>query len=111
MHKLKSPPYITGASHRDIKTDINKPPITATESGLRRSVPLPMPIASGRKPKTSASIVISIGLKRSLAARKTDDGLRDELTAPLICLDLANIRIALLVETAKTKRIPIYKFL
>ena len=94
-------------THKDIKTDISSPPITAIERGLRRSVPLPMPIAKGKKPKISASIVINIGRSRSRAARKTDEGPGDDAAAPLICLDLAKIRIALFVEIAKTKRIPI----
>src|SRR5882724_950769 len=47
-----------------------KPPTIAMPSGWRSSAPSPVPSASGTAPKMAASVVIRIGRRRRLAARK-----------------------------------------
>jgi hypothetical protein len=51
--------------------ELVSPPITVIESGLQRLDPSCVLIAIGRRPRSVAMVVISIGLKRSLDARTT----------------------------------------
>ena len=46
------------------------PPITAMASGARRSAPRPMPRASGVRPQTVVTVVMTIGRKRTFPASR-----------------------------------------
>ena len=45
-----------------------RPPTMAIPSGRRSSEPVPVPSASGKPPKSAASVVIMIGRNRSTQA-------------------------------------------